>query len=124
MFTVATFAQVTTGNLQGVVADPNGAVVSGATVKLTNTETGQIKEAVTNTDGNYTFVSLLSGEHYKLDVSAKGFATRTVFTKGLPSSVSLLCFSDRSPRRKAASALLPPIRAKCLCAGRYRTKID
>lgn len=41
------FAQVTAGNLQGVVADPNGAVVAGATVKLTNPETGFSRETTT-----------------------------------------------------------------------------
>lgn len=78
LFSVASFSQVTTGNLSGVVADPNGAVVAGASVKLTSTETGQVKTTVTNGEGYYNFVSLLPSERYRLDVTAAGFATSTI----------------------------------------------
>lgn len=78
IFTISVSAQVTTGNLQGVVTDANGALVPGAGIKLTNTETGQVRETTTNGDGVYTFVSLLPSERYKLEVNAQGFAQKTV----------------------------------------------
>jgi hypothetical protein len=39
----AAFAQVVTGTIQGVVSDPSGAVVPGASVKVRNTATGFIR---------------------------------------------------------------------------------
>ena len=77
-FAFSSVAQVTKGNLQGVVADQNGAVVAGATVKLTDTETGQTKETVTNSSGLYSFVALSPGEKYSIQVSAQGFSANTV----------------------------------------------
>jgi hypothetical protein len=71
------FAQ-TTGNLQGVVKDPNGAVVAGATVKVTNTETGQVRETTTNEDGLYRVVNLLPAESYRVEVSSSGFENRVI----------------------------------------------
>jgi len=73
-----TLGQVTTGNLTGVVTDQNGSVVPGANVKLTNVETGQVRETVTNGAGIYNFVSLLPGEKYQLIVAAKGFSQNTI----------------------------------------------
>lgn len=71
-------AQNTTGNLQGVVKDPNGGVVAGATVKITNAETGALKETTTNDEGFFRVTNLIPGEHYKIEVTAQGFAPRTV----------------------------------------------
>lgn len=68
------FAQVTTGNLQGVVADPNGSVVAGATVRISNPSTGFTRETTTNSDGIYAFTSLQPAENYVLEVSGTGFA--------------------------------------------------
>src|SRR5436305_963067 len=71
-------AQVTTGNLQGVVLDPNKQAVAGAAVKLTNTETGIVKETTTNEEGFYRFTNLQPGQHYTVDVTASGFSQGTV----------------------------------------------
>jgi hypothetical protein len=71
-------AQVTTGNLQGIVTDPNKAIVTGASVKVTNAETGIVKETTTNDEGFYRVTNLIPGEHYKVEVTATGFASRTV----------------------------------------------
>src|SRR5262245_3828884 len=79
LFTAITaVAQVTTGNLQGVVKDPNGAVVAGASVKVTNVDTGIVKETVTNEEGFYRITNLLPGTNYKIDVSAQGFTPAAV----------------------------------------------
>ncbi|HEY9284648.1 MAG TPA: TonB-dependent receptor, partial [Pyrinomonadaceae bacterium] len=71
-------AQVTTGNLQGVVLDPNKAAVAGAAVTLTNTETGISKTTTTNEDGLYRFTFLQPGDRYKLEITAAGFAPAAV----------------------------------------------
>lgn len=71
------FAQ-TTGNLQGIVRDPNGAVVAGATVKVTNVETGQVRETTTNENGLYRVVNLNPGQNYQVEVSSTGFSNRII----------------------------------------------
>jgi len=70
--------QTTTGNLQGVVQDPNKANVAGATVKVTNVDTGISKETTTNDEGFYRVTNLIPGDHYRVEVTAAGFAPRTV----------------------------------------------
>ena len=50
MFATVGFGQNTSG-VTGVVTDPNGAVVSGATVKLTDTKTKLEQTTTTNDQG-------------------------------------------------------------------------
>ncbi|HBB97847.1 MAG TPA: hypothetical protein DC054_20895 [Blastocatellia bacterium] len=69
-FTVA--AQETTGSLKGTVVDPNGAVVAGANVTLTNTGTGSSQTKQTSGDGNFEFAKLAPGD-YTVTVEASGF---------------------------------------------------
>src|SRR5207244_2541563 len=56
----------------GTVADPNGAVIPGATVTLLNNQSGLAFVFVTNEDGAYTFSMLEAGE-YTLNVEAPSF---------------------------------------------------
>ncbi len=67
----------TTGGLTGVVTDPSGGVISGATVTLTNNGTGAIRTATTDASGNYKF-SLIPPGAYSLKFEAPGFKTSTV----------------------------------------------
>ena len=60
------------GSITGKVTDPNGAVVAGATVTVTNTGTNAEATAVTNAEGSYDFPVLLPGK-YKLLVTKEGF---------------------------------------------------
>src|SRR5205085_8375066 len=79
VFAVAAFAQsqATTGNIEGRVVDPNGAVVPGVAVSATNQENGFGKTILTSDDGNYALVLLPPGT-YKVEVApAKGFAAAT-----------------------------------------------
>ena len=70
-------SQSTTGNIEGHVADPNGAVVPGVSVTAKNQDTGFTKTATSDADGNFIFVLLPPG-NYKVDVGAsKGFAAAT-----------------------------------------------
>jgi hypothetical protein len=71
-------AQITSGNLQGVVTDSNKAAIGGATVKITNTETGIQRTTQTNSDGFYRITNLLPGSKYKIDVEAQGFSAASV----------------------------------------------
>jgi Carboxypeptidase regulatory-like domain/TonB-dependent Receptor Plug Domain len=78
MFSLTTFAQSsTTGGLTGVVTDPSGAVISGATVTVTNLDTGESRTVTTDASGNYKF-SLLPLGNYKVTFGASGFKTAEV----------------------------------------------
>ena len=73
----AAFAQGASGQLSGNVVDANGAVVSGATIKLTSLATAQQRETTTNDSGDFAFTLLPAGD-YKLEISASGFRTVVV----------------------------------------------
>ena len=62
--------------LTGIVSDPSGAVVPGASVKLINESSGSVRVTTTDSSGYYTFASVIAGNFtYKLSVGAKGFST-------------------------------------------------
>src|SRR5580658_9177375 len=68
-----TFSQSrNTGEIRGTVTDTSGAVVAGATVTLSNIDTGETKDFVTNQDGIYDTVSTPAG-NYKITFTANGF---------------------------------------------------
>lgn len=70
-------AQGSTGQISGVVRDSTGAAVAGATVRITNTETGLESSTTSNESGIYRFVLVPSG-NYLLTTEATGFAKREV----------------------------------------------
>jgi hypothetical protein len=59
-------------SLQGTVTDPQGGVVPGATVILTDTETNRTLETITNESGVYVFTAL-AARTYSLSVELQGF---------------------------------------------------
>lgn len=61
-----------TGSILGVVRDKSQAVIAGARVVVTNTETNQTRETASAADGTYRFLALPAGP-YKLTVTASGF---------------------------------------------------
>ncbi len=71
LLTVSAFAQ-NTGQIAGVVKDPDQAAVSGSQVILTNQQTKVRITAVTDGQGAYTFPSL-QPETYVAEVDVKGF---------------------------------------------------
>ncbi|HET8667334.1 MAG TPA: carboxypeptidase regulatory-like domain-containing protein, partial [Terriglobales bacterium] len=66
-------AQEVTGNIRGVVKDQSGAIISGATVAITNTDRNQVVRTIkTGADGSYV-APLLPIGHYEVTVEAPGF---------------------------------------------------
>ncbi len=65
-------AQVSLANVTGVVTDSADAVIPGARVTITNTETGIEMAVEANESGYFTLVSLVPGS-YELEVVADGF---------------------------------------------------
>jgi hypothetical protein len=71
-----------TADLHGTVKDPNGAVISGATVTVSDPERNFERSAQTNETGYFTLLSLPPG-NYRLTISAKGFAKMVAKNVGL-----------------------------------------
>ncbi len=74
--TTVAFAQFTS-SVQGSVQDPSGAAVPKATVQLVNKATNATQATVTDSAGNFNFVSLAPGS-YKVTVEATGFSKAEV----------------------------------------------
>ena len=64
-------------SVQGTVADINGAVIPGATVTLTSTETGKAQQVQTSDEGFYRFTGLAPGR-YTLTAEQTGFKKKTL----------------------------------------------
>ena len=73
-------AQDVTARIDGQVVDPAGAVVTNATVTLTNTKTGEARTVQSNDSGQYTLTLIPPGT-YDLSVKAQGF--KEYLSKGL-----------------------------------------
>ncbi len=72
VFVCASFAQTFTGGITGTVTDPAGAVVPGAVLRLTNLDTNDSREQLSNEAGGYTFTALPPGR-YRLALDHPGF---------------------------------------------------
>src|ERR1700728_1979012 len=87
-------AQVEQGRFVGQVTDPQGAVIAGANVKLTNLGTNIVQSAVTNNTGEYVITPVPTGQ-YILSISAPGFATTT--TSSIEVQVGQIVREDLKP---------------------------
>lgn len=67
-------AQQTSGDLVGTIKDPTGAVIPGASVKVTNEATGVSSATSSGSAGDYRAANLLPGK-YTVNVTAPGFQT-------------------------------------------------
>lgn len=70
-------AQELSGSIKGQVTDPSGALVGGARVRATNTDTGITKSAVSDGEGRFEFLQLKVGK-YDVAVEKGGFKTYTL----------------------------------------------
>ena len=84
-FTNIAIAQDVTARIDGQVTDATGAVVTKATVTLTNTRTGDARTVESDDNGSYTFALIQPGA-YDLSVKAAGF--KEYLSKGLELSVN------------------------------------
>ncbi len=97
VLTAATLvAQTFRGTILGTVTDQSGAVVSGATVKVKNANTGLERTTVTTASGDYVVTELPIGT-YAVTVSQTGFQT------SVTTSVSV----DVAAERRVDVALKP-----------------
>src|SRR6266478_3329703 len=78
---VSTYAQYR-ASIQGVVTDPDGASVSGATLTLKNLETNQTLAATTDDNGIYNF-NALPASKYSLAVEKAGFKKKVLENVGV-----------------------------------------
>jgi hypothetical protein len=65
-------SQINFGRILGTVTDPSGAAISGASVTVTNVQTGASHVLTTANDGGYVAPALPPGE-YSVRAEAKGF---------------------------------------------------
>src|SRR5689334_23159606 len=78
--TSSAFAQTSKGFFVGNLADQNGAVVSGATIKITNASTGVARVTTSTDDGSFRFDAIDPGT-YRVEISQSGF--KTIMRDGL-----------------------------------------
>ena len=67
----------TTQTIEGLVTDATGAVIPGATVTMTNVDTGIVTTVTTNETGNYRFSYVPVG-NYSVRCELGGFKTQSV----------------------------------------------
>src|SRR5215469_7681204 len=71
-FSAVAFGQETRSTLTGHVSDPSGARVPDTAIRITNTETGVVTNAKSNSAGDYNVPFLQPGT-YRVDASHAGF---------------------------------------------------
>ena len=67
-------AQVATGDVLGTVSDATGSIIPGASVRLENTGTHEVRTFTTGSDGGYVFSAVQPGT-YSLTVASPTFKT-------------------------------------------------
>src|SRR3954468_23593235 len=85
------WAQAGTGEITGLVTDPQGAVVTGATVEIANQATGEKRTTHTTGSGVYRFTALPVGT-YTITIDAKDFQKMEV--RNVNISVALVSTRD------------------------------
>ena len=71
--TIASFGQITTSTLSGVVKNEKGDALVGASVSALHQPTGTVYTATTNKSGLYTIPAMRPGGPYVVKVSNVGF---------------------------------------------------
>ena len=73
LFATALHAQVVTSGMTGVVRDPSGKALAGATVTAVHVPTGTTYRGITNESGRYNFRGMVVGGPYTVSGSAGGY---------------------------------------------------
>src|SRR3981189_810286 len=68
------FAQTTTGDIDGTVTDQSGAVLPGCALTLTDQANGSVRKTTSNAQGNFSFLQLPVG-NYTISATKEGFKT-------------------------------------------------
>lgn len=71
-FTTTGLSQAGTTGVSGTVTDQNGAVVAGASVTLSNPDTGFSRTSTTTEDGKFNFPGIQPAT-YRIEITASGF---------------------------------------------------
>jgi len=71
-FNANLFAQAGTSSITGTVTDVNGAAIPGATVTISDADTGFTRSVITGDDGKYSFPGIAPAT-YRLEVRASNF---------------------------------------------------
>lgn len=79
----------TTGNVTGVITDPQGSVLPGALIKIRNTQTNFVREIHANEDGSFVASQLMPGT-YEVIVSADSFSPKILTVDVILGITSLL----------------------------------
>lgn len=69
----AALSQTSTGQINGVVLDSSGAVIPGATIRLTGADTGDLVRTLTTSQDGSFVAPLLRPATYSVEASAQGF---------------------------------------------------
>jgi hypothetical protein len=102
-------AQVPTGTITGLITDPTGAGISGASVVVTSKETGLKRALVTSDAGEYSASALLPGI-YEVTTDAKGFkhlAREATVEAGSTTSVNLVMQIGPASEQLIVQAAVP-----------------
>src|SRR5690348_7392732 len=67
-----TWSQTGTSTIRGTITDPQGRVVSGANVTLTNTATNAVRTSKATDAGVFVFDLIVPGT-YRVEITAAGF---------------------------------------------------
>ena len=81
-------------SIQGIVTDPTGAVIPGAQLTLTDTDTNRILTATANAGGVFNF-NALAPDHYRITAAANANSTFTGWS-GQSGSLTTTCMERRA----------------------------
>ncbi|MGE0885090.1 MAG: TonB-dependent receptor [Blastocatellales bacterium] len=76
LLSVTAFAQIQIGTIRGVIMDATGAVVTSASIRLTNSITGEKFEVAVDAAGRFVFNNV-TFNRYTVFIEAKGFASQS-----------------------------------------------
>ena len=105
-------AQIPTGTIAGIVSDPSGATVAGASLTAVNLATGLTRTTTASEQGDYSLPALLAGQ-YQLTVEASDFqrvVRSAVVGAGTTTTVNFVLSLGRLSESITVDMVAPQIR--------------